>query len=78
MISLNRAYGGYAAGSIVELPADTEAALIAQNYGTTSAGPATSGAVSTSYPSGSCTIAIGASSVVVTNPADHRGCAGAY
>lgn len=66
MISLNRAYGGYAANTIVELPADTEAALIAQGLGVTSAGPATSGAVTTTYNAGSVTIGIGASSIVVT------------
>jgi hypothetical protein len=68
MVLLNRAYGGYASGTIVELPADTEAALIAQGLAVTNAGPATSGAVSTTYNSGTVTVAIGASSVVVTNP----------
>jgi hypothetical protein len=68
MVLLNRAYGGYASGTVVELPADTEAALIAQGLAVTSAAPATSGAVSTTYNSGTVTVAIGASSVVVTNP----------
>lgn len=66
-VTLNRAYGGYVAGTIVELPSDTEAALIAQGLAVTNAGPSTQGAVTTSYNSGSVTVAIGASSLVVTN-----------
>lgn len=66
-VLLNKAYGGYATGTIVELPADTETALIAQGLAATNAGPSTSGAVSTTYNSGSVTVAIGASSIVVTN-----------
>jgi len=67
MILLNRAYGGYATNTIVQLPKDTEDALIAQGLAVTSAGPVTQGAVSTSYQTGRVTVAIGASSVVVTN-----------
>ena len=73
MILLNRAYSGYAAGTIVELPADTEAALIAQGLGATNAGPSTAGAVATSELKGSVTFAIAAVSVVVT----HASCAAA-
>lgn len=68
MILLSRGYSGYLAGTIVELPADTESALIAQGLAVTSSGPATSGAVTTNYSTGSVTVAIGASSIVVTNP----------
>jgi len=67
MILLNRAYGGYATNTIVQLPKDTEDALIAQGLAVTSAGPVTQGPVSTSYQTGRVTVAIGASSVVVTN-----------
>jgi len=67
MILLNRAYGGYATNTIVQLPKDTEDALIAQGLAVTSAGPVTQGAVSTSYQTGRVTVAIGAASVVVTN-----------
>jgi hypothetical protein len=67
MISLNRSYGGYVAGTIVELNKDTEDALIAQGQAVTSAGPATSGAVTTSELRGSVTFAIAAVSVVVTH-----------
>jgi hypothetical protein len=67
MVLLNRAYGGYAAGTIVELAADTESALIAQGLAVTSAGPATSGAVTTSELKGSVTFAAAAASVVVTH-----------
>jgi hypothetical protein len=68
MILLNRSYAGYAAGTIVQLPTNVEAALIAQGLGSNSAGPVTPGAVSTSTSSGRVGIAAGSSSVVVTNP----------
>lgn len=68
MILLSRAYNGYAAGTIVQLPTNTEAALIAQGLAVTSAGPVSTGAVTTSQTSGRVAVAIGASSVVVTHP----------
>lgn len=67
MILLSRPYAGYASGTIVELPASTEAALIAQGLATTSAGPVTTGAVTVNGTSGTVAIAAGASSVVVTS-----------
>jgi hypothetical protein len=67
MVLLGRAYKGYAAGTIVQLSTNEEAALIAQGLATTSAGPVTTGAVTTSATSGRVAIAAGASSVVVTN-----------
>jgi hypothetical protein len=73
MISLNRAYGGYNSGAIVQLPKDTEDALIAQGLAVTSAGPTSTGAVTTSYFSGKAAIAAGASSVVVTHAACNIG-----
>lgn len=69
MILLSRAYAGYASGSIVQLPTNVEAALIAQGWATTSAGPVTPGAVTTTQTSGRVAIAAGSSSVVVTNAA---------
>lgn len=66
-VLLGRNYAGYAAGTIVELPASTEAALIASGGATTSAGPATAGAVTTTALQGSVTIGAGTSSLVVTN-----------
>lgn len=68
MILLGRNYMGYAAGTVVELPASTEAALIASGNATNSAGPPTSGAVSTTARSGCVAFAIGAASLVVTHP----------
>lgn len=68
MILLGRSYAGYAANTIVQLPTNVEAALIAQGLATTSAGPVTPGAVSTTATQGRVGIAAGASSVVVTNP----------
>ncbi|UOF78589.1 hypothetical protein [Bacteriophage sp.] len=68
MVLLGRSYAGYAAGTIVQLPTNVEAALIAQGLATTSAGPVTPGAVSTTASQGRVGIAAGQSSVVVTNP----------
>lgn len=68
MILLSRSYAGYAAGTIVQLPTNVEAALIAQGLGSNSAGPVTPGAVTTTASMGRVGIAAGQSSVVVTNP----------
>ena len=67
-VLLNRAYGAYQAGQIVELPASTEAALIAQNLAQASAAVPTSGPISSNEMQGVAAIPAGASSVVVTNP----------
>jgi hypothetical protein len=69
MILLNRSYAGYAAGTIVQLGTQEEAALIAQGLGSNSAGPVTPGAVTTTKTFGRVGIAAGQSSVVVTCPA---------
>lgn len=69
MILLGRGYGGYAAGTIVQLQTATEASLIAQGLATTSAGPVTPGAVTTNQVCGRVGIAAAGTSVVVTNPA---------
>lgn len=76
MISLNRAYGGFNAGVIVELPAELESSLIAQGLAATSAGPVTPGAQSTTAAAnvmsnllvGTAAVAIGAATVVISNP----------
>lgn len=67
-VLLGKSYMGYASGTIVELPASTEAALVASGQATVSAGPPTSGAVSTTANSGAVGIAAGQSSIVITNP----------
>lgn len=67
-VLLGKNYMGYLSGTIVELPASTEAALIASGQATTSAGPATSGNVTTNANSGSVTVAAAAASLTVTNP----------
>jgi subtilisin family serine protease len=69
MILLSKAYKGYLAATIVQLATQEEAALIAQGLATTSAGPVTAGAVTTSATSGRVGIAAAGSSVVVTNAA---------
>lgn len=67
MILLGRPYGGYNAGTIVQLSTNIKAALIAQGFATTSAGPVTPGAVSTNQPMGRAGIAAAGTSVVVSN-----------
>lgn len=67
-VTLLRAYGGYPAGRVVELPKSVEDSLVASGGASVSAGPPTVGAVSTTMPSGSVAIAAGQSSVVITNP----------
>ena len=65
-VLLSAPYGNFASGSIVEFPASTEAALIAQGLATSSALNPTSGAYTTNQSQGTATIAAGASSVVIT------------
>lgn len=67
-VVLGRAYQGYPAGSIVELPASTEAAMIASGSAQASVGPPTPGNVSTTANSGCVGIAAGQSSVTITHP----------
>lgn len=67
MILLSKPYGGYAAGTIVQLSTSVEAALVASGYGSVSAGPVTPGAVSTTQPAGRVGIAATGTSVVVSN-----------
>lgn len=69
MVLLQRSYGGYPSGVIVQLPTSVEVALIAQGLATNSAGPVTAGAVSTTMPSGRVGIAAAGTSVVVSSPA---------
>lgn len=77
MILLNRPYAGFTAGTIVEFSAELEAALIAQGLAASSAGPVTPGAQATNglgpntllpLIAGTAAVAIGASTVVITNP----------
>lgn len=68
MILLSRAYAGYLASTIVQLPTSEEAALVSQGYGTVSAGPVTPGAVTTTKTMGRVGIAAAGTSVVVSNP----------
>lgn len=67
-VTLLRNYGGYTSGQVVELPASTEATLIANGGATTSAGPATSGPLTTNQSQGAGAFGAGTSSVVITNP----------
>jgi hypothetical protein len=69
MILLNKSYLGYAAGTIVQLPTSTEAALIAQGFAVTSAGPVTTGNVTVAgtVQQGRVAAAAAAASVTVTH-----------
>jgi hypothetical protein len=71
MILLNssRGYAGYLPSTVVQLQTSEEAALVAQGIATTSSGPVTPGAVSTTKTSGRVGIAAAGTSVVVSNPA---------
>ena len=66
-VSLNNPYGNFASGTIIELPATTEAALVAQGLATTSAATVTTGAYTSMQSQGTAAIAAGASSVVITS-----------
>jgi hypothetical protein len=67
MILLSKSYAGYAAGTIVQLQTATETALIAQGLGTTSAGPVTAGAVTTTDTQGRLGIAAAGTQVILSN-----------
>ena len=67
-VLLNNPYGSFASGAIVELPATTEAALIAQGLATNSASVVTTGAYTSNQSQGTAAIAAAAVSVVITNP----------
>lgn len=74
-VTLTRAYGGFAAGSVVTLSAELEAALIAQGYGSDGGTPTTGNQTTTQsqtpdlpVSSGFVYIAAGASSATISNP----------
>lgn len=71
-VLLTRPYANYSVGQTIQLPTNIENSLIAAGIATlvatTASAAVTQGALSTNLPAGRCTIAIGASSVVVTNP----------
>lgn len=66
MILLSRAYAGYLAGTVVQLPTSEEAALVTQGLASVSAGPVTPGNVTTSKTMGRVGINA-AASVTVSN-----------
>lgn len=71
-VLLARPYANYTAGQTVQVPTALETSLSASGIGsvasTAASAAVTQGALSTSLPAGRVTIAIGSSSVVVTNP----------
>jgi hypothetical protein len=67
-VLLNKAYAGYLAGTVVNLPTNVETALVAQGLASTSTrASTTTGAVTANVLQGTCAIAAGASSIVITN-----------
>lgn len=69
LLNASRGYAGYLPATVIQLQTSEEAALIAQGLATTSAGPVTPGAVTTSKNSGRVGIAAAGTSVVISNPA---------
>ena len=72
-VLLNRTYAGLLAGTVVQLSAELEAALIAAGYAVTSAAAPTSGAITALIGNdivlaGTGAVAIGATTLVVSNP----------
>lgn len=66
-VLLTRAYEGYAAGTVVNLPTNIETALVAQGLATASTrASTTTGAVTYNGMQGTAAIAAGSSSVVIT------------
>ena len=67
-VILNRAYEGYLSGTVVNLPTNVESSLIAQGLAAAGArANTTTGAVTANVLQGTCAIAAGSSSVVITN-----------
>jgi hypothetical protein len=66
-ILLNKSYAGIAAGAVIKLGSALEASLIAQGLASTSAAALTTGAQTINLNAATVGIAIGASSVVITN-----------
>lgn len=67
-VLLNRSYQGVVPGAVAVFPTSTEAALVAQGLASVSAAVPTVGAQTIAASRGFAAIAIGASSVVITNP----------
>lgn len=67
-VLLNRAYEGYLAGTVVNLPTNVETALVAQGLASASTrASTTTGAVTANVMQGTAAIAAGAASIVITN-----------
>lgn len=67
-VLLNKAYAGYLSGTVVNLPTNVETALIAQGLASASTvASTTTGAVTANVLQGTCAVAAGASSIVITN-----------
>lgn len=67
-VLLNKAYAGYLAGTVVNLPTNVETGLIAQGLASASTrASTTTGNVTANVMQGTAAIAAGASSVTITN-----------
>lgn len=67
-VLLNKAYNGYLAGTVVNLPANVETGLIAQGLASASTrASTTTGAVTANVLQGTCAVAAGAASIVITS-----------
>lgn len=66
-VALTKDYAGRTSGAVASFSTNIEAALIAQGMAATSAAALTTGAYTQNTTSGRASIAIGASSIVITN-----------
>lgn len=67
-VLLNRAYAGYLAGTVANLPTNVETSLIEQGLASASVvASTTTGAVTANVLQGTCAIPAGASSIVITS-----------
>jgi hypothetical protein len=66
-VLLNKAYNGYLSGTVVNLPTNVETALVASGLASASTrASTTTGAVTYNGLQGTCAVAAGASSIVIT------------
>ena len=67
-VLLSKGYKGYLSGTVVNLPASEESALVAQGLASASTvASTTTGAVTANVRSGICAVAAGSPSIVITN-----------
>jgi hypothetical protein len=66
-VLLGKSYAGRDAGAVASFTTNVESSLVAQGLAATSAAALTTGAYTQNMASGRCSVAAGASSIVITN-----------